>query len=96
MFGVLCIYLLLGMLFASAYGLVGDVQSDAFFASGIDPDISDYLYFSFATLTTVGYGDLSAATDLGRSVAITEALIGQIYLVTVVAVIAGSLSRRRA
>ena len=96
MFGVLCIYLLLGMLFASVYGLVGDLQSETFFASGIDPDISDYLYFSFATLTTVGYGDLSAATDLGRSVAITEALIGQIYLVTVVAVIAGNLSRRRA
>ena len=96
MFGVLCIYLLLGMLFASVYGLVGDLQAETFFASGIDPDISDYLYFSFATLTTVGYGDLSAATDLGRSMAIAEALIGQIYLVTVVAVIAGNLSRRRA
>jgi hypothetical protein len=96
MFGVLCIYLLLGMLFAYAYGLVGDAQSESFFASGIDPDISDYLYFSFATMTTVGYGDLAAATDLGRSVAIAEALIGQIYLVTVVAVIVGSLSRRRA
>jgi hypothetical protein len=96
MFGVLCIYLLIGMLFAFAYGLVGDAQSAAFFTSGIDPDISDYLYFSFATITTVGYGDLVAATDLGRSVAIAEALIGQIYLVTVVAVIVGSLSRRRA
>jgi len=96
MFGVLCIYLLIGMLFAYAYGLVGDAQSQPFFASGIDPDISDYLYFSFATITTVGYGDLSAATDLGRSVAIAEALTGQIYLVTVVAVIVGSLSRRRA
>jgi hypothetical protein len=96
MFGVLCIYLLLGMLFALAYGLVGDAESGAFFASGIRPDISDYLYFSFATLTTVGYGDLAAATDLGRSVAITEALIGQIYLVTVVAVIVGGLSRQRA
>jgi hypothetical protein len=96
MFGVLCIYLLIGMLFAFAYGLVGDAQSAAFFASRIDPDISDYLYFSFATITTVGYGDLSAATDLGRSVAIAEALIGQIYLVTVVAVIVGGLSRRRA
>jgi hypothetical protein len=96
MFGVLCIYLLLGMLFAFVYGLVGDAQSEPFFASGIDADISDYLYFSFATMTTVGYGDLSAATDLGRSVAITEALIGQIYLVTVVAVIVGGLSRRRA
>jgi Ion channel len=96
MFGVLCIYLLIGMLFAYVYGLVGDAQSEPFFASGIDPDISDYLYFSFATMTTVGYGDLAAATDLGRSVAIAEALIGQIYLVTVVAVIVGNLSRRRA
>jgi hypothetical protein len=96
MFGVLCIYLLLGVLFAFVYGLVGDAQSQPFFSSGIDPDISDYLYFSFATMTTVGYGDLSAATDLGRSVAIAEALIGQIYLVTVVAVIVGSLSPRRA
>jgi hypothetical protein len=96
MFGVLCIYLLLGMLFSYAYGLVGDAQSQPFFASGVAADISDYLYFSFATLTTVGYGDLAAGTDLGRSVAITEALVGQIYLVTVVAVIVGSLSRRQA
>jgi hypothetical protein len=96
MFGVLCIYLLLGMLFSYAYGLVGDAQSEPFFASGVNANISDYLYFSFATMTTVGYGDLAAATDLGRSVAIAEALIGQIYLVTVVAVIVGSLSRRRA
>jgi hypothetical protein len=96
MFGVLCIYLLLGMLFSYAYGLVGDAQSEPFFASGVHADISDYLYFSFATMTTVGYGDLAAATDLGRSVAIAEALIGQIYLVTVVAVIVGGLGRRRA
>jgi hypothetical protein len=96
MFGVLCIYLLLGMLFALTYGLVGEAQSEPFFASGAEEDISDFLYFSFATLTTVGYGDLAAGTDLGRSVTITEALIGQIYLVTVVAVIVGNLSRRRA
>jgi Ion channel len=96
MFGVLCIYLLIGMLFAYAYALVGDAQSTPFFASQISADISDYLYFSFATMTTVGYGDLVAATDLGRSVAIAEALIGQIYLVTVVAVIVGGLSRRQA
>jgi hypothetical protein len=96
MFGVLCIYLLIGMLFAFAYGLVGDAESAPFFSSRIDADISDYLYFSFATMTTVGYGDLVAATDVGRSMAIAEALIGQIYLVTVVAVIVGNLSRRRA
>jgi hypothetical protein len=96
MFGVLCIYLLLGMLFSYVYALVGDAQSQPFFTSMSDATISDYLYFSFTTLTTVGYGDLVAATDLGRSMAISEALIGQIYLVTVVAVIVGNLSRRRA
>jgi voltage-gated potassium channel Kch len=53
----------------------------------------DFLYFSYSTLTTVGYGDLVAATNLGRSLAITEALLGQIYLVTVVAVIIANLRR---
>jgi hypothetical protein len=57
----------------------------------------DFLYLSYATLTTVGYGDLVAATNLGRSLAITEALVGQLYLVTVVAVIISNLEpgRRR-
>ena len=94
MFGVLCIYLLLGSLFAFAFGIVGDTESGPFFAGQTGADTSDYLYFSFTTLTTTGYGDLTAATDLGRSLAITEALIGQIYLVTVVAVIVGNLRRR--
>ena len=62
---------------------------------GTTGDSSDFVYFSFATLTTVGYGDLTAATDLGRSLAITEALIGQIYLVTVVALIVPNIGRAR-
>ena len=96
MFGVLCIYLLVGSFFAFCYGLVGELGSSAFFARDISGTQSDFLYFSFATLTTVGYGDLTAATDVGRSLAITEALIGQIYLVTVVAVIVSNLGRTRA
>jgi hypothetical protein len=96
MFGVLCIYLLVGSLFAFLFGIVDDLASTPFFASGAGANTSDFLYFSFATLTTVGYGDLTAATDLGRSLAIAEALIGQIYLVTVVAVIVGAFGRRPA
>ena len=46
-----------------------------------------YLYFSYTTLTTVGFGDLTAGTDLGRMLAVVEALMGQLYLVTVVAFI---------
>jgi hypothetical protein len=93
MFGVLCIYLLIGLLFAAAFGTVQDVFGGGDFFIGTAGDTSDFLYFSFATLTTVGYGDLIAATDVGRSLAITEALVGQIYLVTVVALIVGNMRR---
>ena len=96
MFGVLSVYLLLGTIFGYLFGAVGNFESAPFFAEQASADGSDYLYFSFTTMTTTGYGDLTAATDFGRSLAITEALIGQIYLVTVVAVIVANLGRRRA
>jgi hypothetical protein len=103
MFGVLCLYLLIGLLFGTAFAAVEEVSGDPFFEgfSTATATTDDFLYFSFATLTTVGYGDLVAATNLGRSLAITEALMGQIYLVTVVAVIVSNLrpargARRRA
>jgi Ion channel len=94
MFGVLCLYLLIGLLFAVAFDVVQEVGSTNFFTTehaGRD----DFLYFSYSTLTTVGYGDLVAASNLGRSLAMTEALLGQIYLVTVVALIVGNLRRSR-
>lgn len=91
MFGVLCVYVLLGSAFAYGYGLISALNDGEFFKQMSDADLSDFLYFSFVTITTTGYGDLTAATNLGRSVAITEALIGQIYLVTVVAMIVSNL-----
>ena len=93
MFGVLCIYLLVGMFFGTAFAAEEEISGTAFFHQLTAPqaETNDFLYFSFTTLTTVGYGDLTAATNLGRSMAITEALIGQIYLVTVVAVIISNM-----
>jgi hypothetical protein len=96
MFGVLCIYLLLGSMFAFLFGVVDSLSSSAFFAQDAAANTHNLLYFSFTTITTTGYGDLTAATDMGRSLAIAEALTGQIYLVTVVAAIVGGLSRQRA
>ena len=96
MFGVLCIYLLIGMLFGTLYGAIDAVTAQQFFDGGGARNISDFLYFSFSTLTTTGFGDLVAATDVGRSLAITEALIGQIYLVTVVALIVSQIGTVRA
>jgi Ion channel len=95
MFGVLCIYLLLGLLFGVAFATIADVSDTPFFNVGGHHGRDDFLYFSFTTLTTVGYGDLVAVTNLGRSLAITEALLGQLYLVTVVAVIISNLEPRR-
>ena len=95
MFGVLCVYLLLGNAFAYSYGIIAAIEDSGFFAEISGGTQSDFLYFSFATMTTTGFGDLTAAHDLGRSLAIIEALIGQIYLVTLVALIVGNLGRVR-
>ena len=93
MFGVLCLYLLIGLIFAVAFAVIQDISATDFFTTK-DAGRDDFLYFSYATLTTVGYGDLIAATNLGRALAISEALLGQIYLVTVVALIVGNLRSR--
>jgi Ion channel len=90
----LCIYVLLGMLWAFAYTVIGSVRSAPFFAQPVTPTSADYLYFSFITQTTVGYGDLSAAGNVGRACAVLEALTGQIYLVTIVALLVSRLRRR--
>jgi Ion channel len=90
MFGVLCLYLLIGLMFGVAYGAIEELSGSDFFTQGAG-ERDDFLYFSYSTLSTVGYGDLTAATNLGRSMAMTEALTGQLYLVTVVAVIVSNL-----
>jgi hypothetical protein len=89
----LSLYLLLGMAFALLFGAIEDISGQPFFAHEIPGTSTDFLYFSLATLTTTGYGDFSAATDLGRAMSVTEALIGQMYLVTVLAVIVSNVSR---
>ena len=93
MFAVLCIYLLLGMAYAYVFGIAGALDSAPFFTAHQEENQSHFLYFSFTTVTTTGFGDFTAGTDLGRSLTITEALIGQIYLVTVVALIIGNMGR---
>jgi Ion channel len=91
--GALCIYVLLGMLWAFAFGSISAFDSGQFFAQQRTATVADYLYFSFVTLTTVGYGDLTAADGLGRAVAVVEALTGQLYLVTVVALVVSRMAR---
>jgi voltage-gated potassium channel len=94
--GALCIYVLLGLLWAFVYTAIGTINAPSFFAQQPHPTTSQYVYFSFVTQTTVGYGDLTPAHSLGRALAALEALLGQIYLVTVVAVLVSNLLPARA
>jgi Ion channel len=93
-FGVLCLYILVGMMFALIYGAIDRIGPGSFFTNNATATPSNCLYFSFTTLTTVGYGDLTASSNLGHTLSVCEALLGQIYLVTVVSVIVSNLRRR--
>lgn len=93
--GALCIYLLLGFLFTTLYNAIQDFSSTGFFVETTTPNSTDFIYYSYITLTTVGYGDLTAAGDLGRTLSAFEALVGQLYLVTVVALVVASFSQAR-
>jgi hypothetical protein len=78
-------YLLIGLMFSAFYGALSFLVSGPFFASSQPVNPQTLQYFSFTTLTTLGYGDFTAAGSLGRSVAVLEALGGQIFLATLVA-----------
>ena len=98
-FAGLSLYLLIGMAFGFTFGLIQDINNEPFFdattaqPNGITGNQNDFLYFSLTTLTTTGYGDFAAAGEVGRTFAVLEALIGQIYLVTVVALLVSNLRR---
>jgi voltage-gated potassium channel Kch len=74
---------------------VNTIGDESFFSQVADPNRADFLYYSFTTLTTTGFGDFTAASDLGRTLSVVEALTGQIYLVTIVALIVSNLRPRR-
>src|SRR3954447_18905927 len=92
--GAICIYVLLGMMFAFVYAAIDAMSSGPFFVQTAHATAPDFLYFSFITQTTVGYGDFTASGDLGRALAVLEALSGQLYLVTIIAVLVSRLSGR--
>lgn len=93
--GAVSAYLLIGMMFATLYGLVAVAGPDPFFAGGQRPNPELLQYFSLTTLTTLGYGDLTPATAQGRGLAMLEALGGQVFLATLVASLVGALERDR-
>ena len=93
--GAIGIYLLIGMFFVYVYGASAYLGHSAFFVQTASASRPLFQYFSFVTLATVGYGDYTAAHQLGRMLAIVEALMGQLYLVTVLAILVSQLGRPR-
>jgi energy-converting hydrogenase Eha subunit E len=90
--GSLCIYLLLGILWAVYYALLEMADPGAFhhvLPAGANLPSSHFLYYSFVTLTTLGYGDVVPLSPLVRTGAYLEAVIGQIYLTVLVASLVG-------
>ena len=83
--GAISVYTVLGILFTFAYGTIERIQGGAFFEGVPHPDGSDFLFFSYTTLTTTGYGNLVPGGQPGRMIAGLEMMLGQIFLVTLVA-----------
>ncbi len=93
--GVLCVYLLAALFFASIHQMLGAAIHHYLNGTAEPPSPADLLYFSVITLTTVGFGDITPAAEAARAVAVLEALTGQLYLVSVVAAVVSGWRRRR-
>ena len=92
--GAIATYLLIGMFFAFAYKAAGEFGSIPFFGSAGKGSLSQDLFFSFVTITTVGYGNLVPAANPGQTFAVIEAVSGQLFLVVAVGKIISSLPSR--
>jgi hypothetical protein len=93
--GAVCVYLLIAQLFATLFSLTALIAGQPFFVQTSHPSAIDYIYFSFVTITTVGYGDFTSALPVGKMMAMTEAVFGQLYLITVVSLVVQNLGARR-
>ena len=81
--GGVAAYALIAFVMAALYHGM-DLLTGTTFLNGVVSD-GDYVYFSFVTLTTVGYGDITAATDVAKRLVVVEAFVGQVFLVALVA-----------
>jgi hypothetical protein len=93
--GALAAYVLIGFTFTSMYQTLDFMTGDFFEQSLASTSWATFQYFSFVTMTTLGYGDLTPATTIGQNLAVLEALFGQLFLVSVVALFVANLGRVR-
>ena len=88
-YGVACGYVLIAAIFSLLFAILDLYAPGSLSQNGAMVAEFDYLYFSFVTITTLGYGDIIPATEAAQSLVILTATSGQLYLALVVAVIVG-------
>jgi hypothetical protein len=83
LFGAVCAYFLIGLIFSSVYAVLDAFGSEPVFGETVSESV--YSYFSFTTLTTLGFGDYTAKTGLARRLVAIEAVMGQVFIATTLA-----------
>jgi hypothetical protein len=93
-FGAVALYLLMGLTWSMAYGVMEYIHPGNF---SFKPEgFPDLIYFSFVTMTTLGYGDMLPVSDSARSLALLEAVAGVLYTATLIARLVGAFEATRA
>lgn len=94
-FGAIAVYLDVGLIFALLVTLAARMSDGPYFAHGGDGSMSERVYFSYVTLATLGYGDLTPVTSVGRLLSVTESIVGSLYLVTAVSLVVSRVGMPR-
>jgi hypothetical protein len=88
--GAVCVYFFLGLMWGSVFSVLESMQPGSFqIGQGQTADITNFVYYSFVTQTTLGYGDITPITSPARSLSLLEAVIGQLYLAVLIARLVG-------
>ncbi len=97
--GAICIYLMLGVIWSIGYSVLNIVEPGSFkgLTESADPAWnSDWIYYSFVTITTLGYGDITPLTQSAKTLSFAEAIVGQFYIAVLVAgLVSAYISARR-
>jgi hypothetical protein len=102
--GAICVYLLLGLTWTMVYAMIEYVEVEPFSfpshhqAAAVDverPSLSQLIYFSFVTMTALGYGDITPRTEMARTASYMQAIVGQIYIVVLIARLVAVLPMRK-
>lgn len=91
LYGAVSVYLLIGLMWTSIYSLLEIINPGSIVYIGVNSPVAwgDLLYFSYMTLTTVGYGELIPITDIARSLSLLEAVIGVMFVTVLLARLVG-------